>query len=552
MYAISSLGPADVLRFEGLVPFDIRPVIYDLAALPRVLVIGATLMGRPVGIGIAVRGWAMNGELTNVAPPASSARILGVTVARSYRRIGIGKAIVTALEEELLAHGIRDITTNFAMPSADGLLAIDALLRSAKWNTRELTMLQCRADHALLSAPIMRDQAVLPPEYAIVDWVDLDDQDRDSIRESQRQSPWFPETLDPFHYEPELEVLNSLALRYNGDIVGWLITRRTSDTTMYYRCLFVREDLAKLGRGFALIHEAISRHAELVQSGPGYGEWSTPASLRPMCAFIRRRLEPYGAVVTEQFVARKMIGDATEAAQDADARTFKAPIARSPFLSASECDELVSRVHSARDRWTERAESISLFSLGALAFHDTMYGVDSYLHTAARTNAFLSATFGSWYDRLRDALTTQLGAPVELHPQWAHPGFRILPATRGAHLPVAPVHCDVEYRVLDPGALHARRPVSFSVLLSNDDSGAGITEWQLSADETIGLDTEETSRLLDVVPARMHAFTRGELLVHSADVYHQSTPRSNRHSGDARISLEGHALFVDGRWLAYM
>ena len=106
--------------------------------------------------------------------------------------------------------------------------------------------------------------------------------------------------------------------------------------------------------------------------------------------------------------------------------------------------------------------------------------------------------------------------------------------------------------MLDPGALHARRPVSFSVLLSNDDSGAGITEWQLSADETIGLDTEETSRLLDVVPARMHAFTRGELLVHCADVYHQSTPRSNRHSGDARISLEGHALFVDGRWLAYM
>jgi hypothetical protein len=89
------------------------------------------------------------------------------------------------------------------------------------------------------------------------------------------------------------------------------------------------------------------------------------------------------------------------------------------------------------------------------------------------------------------------------------------------------------------------------VLLSSEDSGSGITEWELGADETIGLDTEETSRLLDEVPKQMHRHVRGELLLHSADVYHQTTPRSTRDGSAGRISLEGHAIFVDGTWLLY-
>jgi hypothetical protein len=163
----------------------------------------------------------------------------------------------------------------------------------------------------------------------------------------------------------------------------------------------------------------------------------------------------------------------------------------------------------------------------------------------------LDALFASLFDELRRVLSSTLGAPVALHPEWARPAFRIVPAGRGAHLPVAPVHCDTEHRTLNPGASYAMRPISFTLLVSNDDSGAGVTQWELSTDETIGLDTEETSRLLDEAPRTTHPITRGELFVHAADVYHQTTPRSNRSAGVARISLDGHAILVSGTWLVY-
>jgi GNAT superfamily N-acetyltransferase len=101
MYAITPLDPASAPGFAGLAPFDVRHVLYDLAALPRVHAFGATIMGRPVGLAIAVRGWAERGALAGAAPEAASARVLSLTVASSYRRFGIGRALLTTLEQSL-------------------------------------------------------------------------------------------------------------------------------------------------------------------------------------------------------------------------------------------------------------------------------------------------------------------------------------------------------------------------------------------------------------------------------------------------------------------
>jgi GNAT superfamily N-acetyltransferase len=156
MYAIGPIDPAQAPRFAPLTPFEVRHLLSDLAALPRVHAVGATLRGAPIGIGLAVSGWATDDSLGESAPRLGSGRVLTVRVAPAYRKMGVGRGLLAALESAMAAVGTHTLASNFAQPTGDGLLAIDGLLRSSGWNAREVTMLQCRADHALLSAPILR------------------------------------------------------------------------------------------------------------------------------------------------------------------------------------------------------------------------------------------------------------------------------------------------------------------------------------------------------------------------------------------------------------
>jgi GNAT superfamily N-acetyltransferase len=545
MYAIRPLDPSEAMGYLPLTPFDVRPVIADLAALPRVHAVGASLFGRPVGLAIAVRGWAAPGEYDGIAPPATSARLLSITVARSHRRLGIGTALLAAVESAVRDHGVSEIASHFALPVGDAMTAVEALCRSAGWSAPETTMLQCRAAHPLLEAPVMREQMALPPEYEIVDWVDLDDRERAHIRARQQAEPWYPETLDPFHFEAELEVVNSLALRYRGEVVGWLITRRTSPLTMYYRSLFVRSDLARLGRGLALIAEAVRRHHAIVGDAPGYGEWSTPASLPLMVRFIRRHLEPFGAVVIEQRVTRKALAAVAPAGGSGATRTVvDAPVAR-PLLTTDACAAVVAELHAARDRWTSQVDTLPCHTLGAAAMVDAWDGIERYRRIAAATAPLLLERFGWLYDRLHHALAEQLGAPVVAHDRLAPPAFHHVAWSRGAHLPIAPIRSDSAHLLLAPGLHHAQRPISFVLRLDAALDDMAITEWALGADQTVGLDTEEIARLLDVVPRERIPIAPGTLVVFPSDRYHQRSPIAQ---GTTRITLEGHGICTDGVW----
>ena len=547
MYAIGPIDPSAACRFEGLAPFEARPVLQDLAALERVHAIGATLMGRPVGLALAVRGWADPGALAG-APLVGTARLLTLSVARGWRRIGVGRALLDALESSLAAEGVESVSCRYVLPPSDALVALEALFRSAGWSAPEVTMLHCRAGRPILDAPLMRKQLGLPPEYQIVDWVDLTAADRARIAEPREGRAWFPETLDPFHFEPGMEILNSLALRYRDEVVGWLITRRTGPTTMYYQCLFVREDLARLGRGLALIGEAIRRHEKAIGGRQGLGEWSTPSTLPAMVRFIKRHLVPFGAETTEQREVRKTIGGRRS---HASRRTARSPVARATLLSPSECGAVLTELRAARAHWTARTMPIAFHTFGAVAAIDAFEDPAVYERLAALMNPQLWQRFGWLYDRVCAALAERFGAAVVPREGWALPAFRILSPTRGADVPLAPVRADAAHRYLEPCVAYDARPVSFVLCLSRRDSRAGLTVWDVTSDETVGLDTEEASRLLDSASRTFHPFANGELLSLPGDIYRQATPLADRTPGEDRVTLEGQVVRWQGRWALY-
>ncbi|HYV98723.1 MAG TPA: GNAT family N-acetyltransferase [Gemmatimonadaceae bacterium] len=548
MYSIGRLTPETALQYESLAPFEVRPVLHLFGYLRRVHAFGASLMGRPIGLAIAVRGWAEPGAFGGAAPAATSARVLTLTVARSYRRIGAGRALLSALEASLTEDGVTALSCNYALESAESLAAVEGLFASAGWSAPEVAMVQCRAEHGILESPIMKDRIALPPEYQIVDWVDLTRTDRESILARQRAAEWYPATLDPFHFEPEMEPLNSLALRYEGEVVGWLITRRTSALNIHYLCLFVRTDLARLGRGVALIAEAVRRHHTLVGSRPAHGAWSTPSYLPAMIRFIKRHFVPFGTHVVEQRVVKKAL---VSRARADETRAPRAVPTRKPLLGAGECDGAVLTLTELRAAWKHRTQPIEFDTLGAVASIDAFASNATYLRAAARDNPLLSAQFGTLYERLLAALGDALGAPAQHREEWGLPAFRFQGPSRGANVPLGAVHCDVDHAYLAPGAAVGPPPVSFTVLLSEPDETAWLRLWDLTLDETTGLDTEETARLLDGTPSENLLLGRGELLLYPSHRYHQRAPLPDLKPGRLRITLEGHAVHSEGSWQVF-
>jgi GNAT superfamily N-acetyltransferase len=559
MYAIIPLDSSTALGYEALAPFEVRPVLRGLSALPRVHVAGAHLFGRPIGLALAVQSDGTWGTGIAGDDNRTAARLLSVTVARSYRRIGVGRALLRSIEDSLTRAGAGRLQCSYAIASVEGTSAAEALFRSAGWNAPEMTMVQCRADQTLLDAPLMRELGPLPPEYEICDWVDLTTPEREGIAARQREAPWYPTELDPFHYEPELEMMNSLALRYRGEVVGWLLTRRSSPVSVQYCCLFVREDLAKLGRSLSLLTEAIRRHWHAIGKKPGFGEWSTPAALPLMIRFIRRRLVPFGAVVTEQRIVRKTLGAAVDASDLAGALSalpgnthtdFALP-SRAAVLSTTEAAEIRTSVHAAKPAWIARTHTYPFHTLGATAQMDALDGPVPYEQLASLQNPALRERFAPLYAKLQAALAGVLHTRVEYRDAWALPGFSVFHACRGAELPLAPVRCNVQYLDLDTAGADLTRAISFSLTVALPERGGALTEWDLSYDQTLGLDTEETARLLDAAPRTQHELRVGELFVYAGNRYHQTAPMRDPRHDDERITLEGHALLVGGVWQLY-
>lgn len=550
MYAIIPLDSQAARRFEPLAPFEVRDVIRGMAALPRVRAFGATLMGKPVGLIVATRDSDLAVSLGS-ASGEPTGRLLALTVAKSHRRMGVARALLDAACRAMAAEGVRSLTCAYSFETTEGTQTAEGFFAATGWEPPETTMVHCQADESFMNAPLLRELPPLPAEYQICDWVDLSADDRASIIQRQQDQPWYPPALDPFHFEPELEVINSLALRYHGEVVGWLLTHRTSERTMYYRCLFVRDDLARLGRGLSLLVEAIQRHWDEIGHQSGLGEWSTPSSLPRMIRFIRRHLETAGARIREQRRTRRRLAALPAPAGERTTALRAQPVVTSlPLLSRDEVAQARDAVLSARSHWRARREPLPFATLGASARLDALDSIEEYLQRAHADNAVLHARFAWLHERVVAALNACLGATVTLEPRAALPGFRITHGQRGAALPLAPIHCDMLHLQLAPEVQSERDPISFAIALT-DPEDAGVTVWSLRHDDTIGFDSEETARALDASDRVAHRYATGDLVIRPGNAYHQRLPMRDTDPARIAITLEGHAFHGADGWRVY-
>lgn len=291
MYSITRIHDSlTSLAFQALTFPRYRVRLQLLKPSGSIVAIAATFQDHPVGLALA-----------EILPDGITAEILSIFVVLQHRQRGIGTSLLSHLQTELVLQGCTNaqLVYTTSQPTAPML---ERLLQQNHWTSPQPRMILCNTTiDKIAQAPWMQ-KSKLPSSYEIVPWMDITAAERADIAQRQALKPWVPPALMPFQNEVNLEPLNSLGLRYQEQVVGWLLTHRLAADTIRYTCSFVRQDLQKLGRIIPLYVNAIQRQidAEIPK-----GIWTVPFGYPAMVSFVRQRMAPYMIAIAESRISAK-------------------------------------------------------------------------------------------------------------------------------------------------------------------------------------------------------------------------------------------------------
>jgi glutathione synthase/RimK-type ligase-like ATP-grasp enzyme len=231
------------------------------------------------------------------------------------------------------------------------------------------------------------------------------------------------------------------------------------------------------------------------------------------------------------------------------------------FLSPTECERVKEAIAQLEKRWLPRGRNDRLFcTLGAASYLDCgdyQEPEDTYWQKAARYNPVLWEHFGWLYDKLQNHLEALLQAPVAYREDAALPGFHLWLAEAIPTRSLVSMHCDLQYQHLPWPAqspIDFSQTLSFTLPIALPASGGGLDLCDLSHLDYLDM---RPNNAIDwqLIPRfrnrQYHPYHIGHLVLHSGYTLHRVAPTSAATPTDQRITLQGHAVQVDGVWQLY-
>jgi hypothetical protein len=223
-----------------------------------------------------------------------------------------------------------------------------------------------------------------------------------------------------------------------------------------------------------------------------------------------------------------------------------------PILSAEQLRDVLDGVFRLREHWIARAPGF--FTLGLALYKDGRESGGRPLDVD-ESNARLEESFGPALAELKAFLERELDAEVEWGQGLPLPGFHVFDATalRPAE-PTGDAHFDIQYvwggfeePVLDV--------VSVTVPIQIPAGGTSLEYWPVDYAEFERLYTNETIESVAdaerLFPMHDVAYEPGKPCLIRGLPLHRigTTPRVE--PSDHRITLQGHAVRLGERWVAY-
>jgi GNAT superfamily N-acetyltransferase len=284
-YAYTPVPEAFSADYAALTYPHFRQGLQAGIAAGEVVAIAAEDMGGPVGLALALKDHE-----------AQMAELLSLFVIPDYRRQGIGTTLMQQLSTELRHQGCQRLTIRY--PESPSSVALARILAKQQWTAPEAVALVCyastdrvqQAQQPHLTQYLGRLATKLPPEYSLFLWTEPTADDRQTIMGQMATSATM-QRFDPFIDAARLEPLNSLGLRCQDQVVGWIITHRIAPDTIRYTQMYVNPDSQPLSRSTLLLAKAIQLQVDRLPHTKG--TFRVDMDNTPMVKFVQRRLQPY-------------------------------------------------------------------------------------------------------------------------------------------------------------------------------------------------------------------------------------------------------------------
>lgn len=230
-------------------------------------------------------------------PTEKIAEMLSLFVLPDHRQQGIGSNLIKGTEKVCTAHQCQKLVVHYKATSL-AQQALESIFQQRDWQLPTLELLLMAIDQDNIKTVPWIYKYPLPPEFTIFPWTELSDSDKAHLR----QAVEYPQSLSPFDEDPRLEPMNSLGLRYQDQVIGWILTHRVKPDTLRYTTMYVAPPFQRMARGISLFNESVRRQ---LNSDIPYATAAVAKDNKPMQRFVKRYVFPYAQSVSESRLSLK-------------------------------------------------------------------------------------------------------------------------------------------------------------------------------------------------------------------------------------------------------
>lgn len=211
-------------------------------------------------------------------------------------------AIFDVLEKELVKEGVQTATFKFYDEGKRSNVLWE-VLKKRSWAEPELFMLKYFLSYTF-NPPWLKKPAPFPKGFTEFPWKKLKPKEKLDLLRKQTQGT-FPLHLSPFSVDEKLiEPMNSLGLRYKGQVIGWMITLRVAPDTLSYAILYIAPEYQKTRYAMRLLADAIEINKRSKVTHAVF-DINIEQSDSKWIAFIEKRIAPYAVDVVKMFSSWK-------------------------------------------------------------------------------------------------------------------------------------------------------------------------------------------------------------------------------------------------------
>lgn len=223
-----------------------------------------------------------------------------ISVIPEERGKGIAKKLLIQLKEVLTSRKLNFCWAKYLQEDPCAPI-LEYLFSSLGWGAPYRELVRYIFEGVLFNPPWLGKNYSLPAGCEDFLWADITDEERSKLRHQQFQNT-FPRSVSPLSTKYAIEPTNSLGIRKDGEIVGWLITHRLNKETVRYSVFYLDRDIRMSQCAVYLLSKSIS-----IQKGTGI-PWAvceinfnnvSPAWRR----LVRNKLEPYANRIENEMVS---------------------------------------------------------------------------------------------------------------------------------------------------------------------------------------------------------------------------------------------------------